>query len=186
MVLEYSFYRQRMTHILEAAASGRSKCRGCKKAIAKDALRFGERLPNPFADGEMTIYFHVLCAAYRRPESLLEVLDTNPPELDNADTLRRIVDIGIAHPRATRIAGAGVSPSGRARCRGCREMIAKGEWRLVLEFFEEGMFNPSGYVHAACSEDYFGTIDIIDRIEHFADDLEPASFDEIVAAITRD
>ena len=29
-------------------------------------LRFGERLPNPFAEGEMTVWFHPLCAAYKR------------------------------------------------------------------------------------------------------------------------
>ena len=41
-----------MSHLIEPAASGRAKCRGCQRPIQKDELRFGERVPNPFADGE--------------------------------------------------------------------------------------------------------------------------------------
>ena len=44
-----------MDHVIEPASSGRAKCRGCGRAIAKGELRLGERLPNPFTDeGEMT------------------------------------------------------------------------------------------------------------------------------------
>ena len=36
-------------------------------------LRLGERLPTPVADkGEMTLWFHLECGAYKRPEPLLE------------------------------------------------------------------------------------------------------------------
>ena len=52
-----------MPHVFEPAPTGRAKCRGCGRAIAKGELRFGERLPNPFAEGEMTLWFHPLCAA---------------------------------------------------------------------------------------------------------------------------
>lgn len=40
-----------MPHVFEHAPSGRAKCRGCDAVIAKGALRFGERLPNPYGDG---------------------------------------------------------------------------------------------------------------------------------------
>ncbi len=63
-----------MPHVIEPATSGRAKCRGCGERIAKDELRFGERLPNPFAEGEMTLWFHPLCGAYKRPQPLLEAL----------------------------------------------------------------------------------------------------------------
>ena len=163
-----------MSHTIEPAASGRAKCRGCKQPIAKGELRFGERLPNPFADGEMTIWFHLDCAALRRPESLKEVLDTDAQSLTDEDSarLREIVEFGLAHRRVERIAGAERASSSRARCRACREPIKKGEWRIVLEFFEEGMFNPSGYIHATCASTYFDTTDILDRILRFA--TEPA------------
>ena len=64
-----------MTHVVEEAKSGRAKCRGCDSPIAKGELRFGEKLPNPFADdSEMTLWFHIRCAAMRRPASFEEVL----------------------------------------------------------------------------------------------------------------
>lgn len=57
-----------MPHTIEPATIGRSKCWGCREPIAKDELRFGERLPNAFGDGEMTIWFHLACAACKGPE----------------------------------------------------------------------------------------------------------------------
>ncbi|MDP6375924.1 MAG: PARP-type zinc finger-containing protein [Pseudomonadales bacterium] len=79
-----------MAHVLEPAASGRSKCRGCTAAIDKGEFRFGERFPNPFADGEMTVWFHLLCAAYRRPGSLCEVLaEVDIPDVKNAASNHR-------------------------------------------------------------------------------------------------
>ena len=43
-----------MPHVFEPAATGRSKCRGCKQPLGKGELRFGEGLPNPFGEGEVT------------------------------------------------------------------------------------------------------------------------------------
>ena len=157
-----------MAHILEPAASGRSKCRGCGRQIVKDDLRFGERLENPFAEGEMTLWFHPLCAAYKRPESVDEIMVAAPGQLENEEALKRIIRFGIEHRRTQRINGLERAPSGRARCRSCREMIGKDVWRIPLVFFEEGVFNPSGFVHVSCSSAYFETTDIIDRLEHFS------------------
>ena len=65
-----------MPHVIEPAPSGRASCRGCGGKIPNGSLRFGECLPNPYADegGEMTHWFHLPCAAYRRPEPFLETL----------------------------------------------------------------------------------------------------------------
>ncbi|NIL99791.1 MAG: hypothetical protein GTN89_02335, partial [Acidobacteria bacterium] len=60
-----------MPHVLEPATSGRAKCRGCGQAIKKDEIRLGEKLPNPFAEGEMTHWYHPPCAAFKRPETFL-------------------------------------------------------------------------------------------------------------------
>ena len=162
-----------MPHTIEPAASGRAKCRGCGKPIAKGELRFGERLPNPFADGEMTLWFHLTCSAYKRPDSLGEVLEDPPLELDNIDELRRIVAFGLEHNRAQRIGAIEKAPSGRARCRHCRATIDKDAWRIPLLFFEEGMFNASGFIHLDCAAPYFETIEIADYIEQFGDELDP-------------
>jgi len=172
-----------MPHTIEPAVSGRAKCRGCRQSIAKGELRFGESLPNPFADGDMTIWFHIDCGALRRPESFLEVLDTDDVlPADESARLREIATFGAEHPRVERIAGAERASSGRAKCRECRESIKKDQWRIALEFFEEGMFNPSGYLHTTCASRYFGTPDVMDRIEKFGA-LEPADISEVAANI---
>ena len=166
-----------MTHTFEAAPSGRSKCRGCGRTIAKGEVRFGERLPNPFAEGtEMSHWYHPLCGAMRRPESRVERgVDGDPLLPDELkEQLRRIAAHGVEHRRLERISGVHRSPSGRAACRNCKEPIGKDDWRIKLLFFEAGMFNPSGYVHLGCSTQYFGTddtADILARISAFSTDL---------------
>ena len=165
-----------MGHIIEPAASGRSKCRGCGKAITKGDLRFGERLPNPFADeGDMTLWFHLQCAAYKRPEPFSEVVTDAPDPGQYEQTLAD----GIEHHRLQRINGLEQAPSGRARCRHCKEMIAKDDWRIPLTFFEDGMFNPSGNIHLSCAGDYFGTIAIADRLAWFSGS-EPEAIESLL------
>ncbi|MGH7341280.1 MAG: PARP-type zinc finger-containing protein, partial [Candidatus Rokuibacteriota bacterium] len=81
-----------MPHVFETASSGRAKCRGCAQPIAKGDLRFGERLPNPFGEGEMTLWFHPICAAYKRPEPILEALGEaaeKPPESEALERAAR-------------------------------------------------------------------------------------------------
>lgn len=155
-----------MTHVIEEAKSGRSKCRGCGSSIAKGELRFGERLPNPFADdGDMTLWFHIVCGAMRRPASFGEMLDHEL--IEQGEALGALVAAGVEHYRLERIAGVEKAASGRAKCRHCRESIEKDAWRIPLVFFEEGMFNSSGFIHVSCAKDYFGTSGILDRLKHF-------------------
>lgn len=158
-----------MPHTIEPATSGRAKCRGCEQRIAKGEMRFGERLPNPFADGEMTHWFHPRCAAYKRPEPLLEALPG--AEIEGREQLQTIAEEGVKHRRLPRVNGIERAPSGRARCRHCKEMIGKDEWRIPLVYYEEGRFNPSGFIHLSCAEPYLGTADIVDRALHFAGEL---------------
>ena len=168
-----------MAHVFEPAASGRSKCRGCGEPLAKGEIRFGERLPNPFAEGaELTLWYHPLCAAYKRPEAMLESLAHAPEGLDRAQ-LEHAAQPGVAHRRLPRVDGAERSPSGQASCRQCREPIAKGTWRIRLSIFDEGRFNPAGYVHLACCGAYFESDDIVERALHFSPQLAPADRDEL-------
>src|SRR5260221_13471776 len=95
-----------MPHIFESAPSGRSKCRGCSQSIAKGALRFGESVPNPFAEGETTLWFHPLCAAYKRSEALLQALAESTTPVPDRATLERAARSSLAHRRRSRIDGA--------------------------------------------------------------------------------
>jgi hypothetical protein len=158
-------------HVFEPASSGRSKCRGCGRVIERGELRFGERLPNPFADGEMTVWFHPLCAAYKRPEALLQTLDETPAEVPDREALERAARSSLAHRRLPRIDGAERAPSAQASCRSCREPIARGNWRVRLVFYQEGRFTSGGFVHLDCRKGYFETEDILDHVLHFSTEL---------------
>lgn len=170
-------------HVIEPAASGRAKCRGCGERIAKGELRLGERLPNPFGEGDMTLWFHPLCAAYKRPQPFLEALETTEESVEGADLMEEHARRGVAHRRLPRLAGAGRSPTGRARCRSCRELIAKDAWRISLVYYEEGYFQPSGFIHAGCCSAYFDTDVVLDRIRHFSPQLSDDESGRIASEI---
>jgi hypothetical protein len=160
-----------MTNLIEPAPTNRSKCRGCGKPIDRGELRFGERLPNPFGRGEVTLWFHLQCAAFKRPAPFLETLDVTPAPIPDRERLREGAERGVALRRLSRIDGAERATGARARCRHCHEMIVKGEWRIPLVYFEEGTFNRRGFVHVSCSRDYFETTDVLDRLKCFASEL---------------
>jgi hypothetical protein len=174
-----------MPHVLEPASSGRAKCRGCGERIAAGELRFGERLPNPFADGdaEMTHWFHLVCAVYRRPEAVVETLEATTEAVANRDDLLREARLGVDHHRLPRLSTAARATSGRAACRACREPIAKDAWRISLVFYEDGRFSPAGFVHITCAATYFETADIMSRVKHFSPALTDAELAEIRAQL---
>jgi hypothetical protein len=169
-----------LSHLFEPASSGRSKCRGCNRAIQRGELRFGERLPNPFAEeGEMTLWFHPLCAAYKRPEPFLQTLGEAQANVPGRERLERAARSSLAHRRVPRIDGAERAPSSQARCRSCRQVIERGSWRIRLVFYEEGRFSPSGFVHLDCRKAYFETSDILDHLLHFSPDLSNNEREEL-------
>lgn len=174
-----------MAHVIERAPSGRAKCRGCGQALATGELRFGERLPNPFAEGEMTHWYHPSCGAYKRPEPFLPTLEVYEGQIDDSERLKTAAKLGIEHPRVARIDGANRAPSGRAACRSCRVPIEKGTWRIGLVFFESesGRFEAAGFIHPRCAQPYFGTRDVLDRVRHFSRELDDAGAQELSAEL---
>jgi poly(ADP-ribose) polymerase-like protein len=159
-------------YVTQIASTGRAKCRGCERGIARGTLRFGESLENPRAEGrQTTFWYHPRCVAYKRPEALIEFLD-GEGTLSDEVPLRRIAEAGREHPRLARIHRATPAPSARATCRSCRALIEKGAWRISVVFYEDGYLNPAGYIHAKCVGAYAGTTDsAMERIEHFNPDL---------------
>jgi hypothetical protein len=155
-----------MVHVFELAPTGRAKCRGCEQLIAKGEMRFGEHVPNPFGEGDATLWFHPRCAAFRRPEAMIESL-AMAPEADQAE-LERIARASAAQHRVQRIAGAERSPSGKAACRHCRQAIEKDSWRIKLAIYEDGRFVPAGFIHLACRPEYFEGADVTEAVMHFS------------------
>ncbi len=174
-----------MSHTIEPATTGRSKCRGCAQPIPKGELRFGERIPNPFADeGETTLWFHLLCGAYKRPETLGMALTGTGEQIEERRALTEIIADGLRHHRLPRADGAERASSGRAKCRSCHAKISKDDWRVRVVFFQEGMFSPGGFIHLGCAEEYFGTGDLAERLVHFSSKLSDTDRVELSAALT--
>jgi len=172
-----------MRHVFEPAPTGRAKCRGCGRPVGKGDLRFGERIPNPFAEGETILWFHPLCAAYKRPEAMLETLAHAPPgSVPSPEALERAVRGNSAHRRLPRIDGADRAPTSQAKCRHCHEPITRGSWRIRLVFYEEGRFLPSGFVHLACRAAHFEGADILAPLLHFSPDLSDEERADLVRA----
>ena len=160
-----------MTHLIEPASTGRAKCRGCGRPIAKGELRFGEQIPNPFAEGDTTLWFHPMCAAYKRPEAVLQKLAEDGAAVPDAAALERAARGSSAQRRMPRVDGAEKAASGQAKCRHCKQKIERGAWRIRLVYFEEGRFSPGGFIHLDCGKDYFEGHDVLEPMLHFSPDL---------------
>jgi hypothetical protein len=168
-----------MAHVIEPASSGRAKCRGCGKHIAKGELRLGERLPNLFGEGDMTLWFHLPCGAYKRPGPFLEALQATTEKIGDVARLEHAARHALAHRRLPRVDGAQRATSNRAHCRHCHELIERETWRICLVYYQEGRFEPSGYVHLRCAPEYFETADVIDHVRHFSPALTEADLADI-------
>jgi hypothetical protein len=169
---------------IQAAPTGRAKCKGCGNAIAKGELRFGETGPNSFGEGEATSWFHLACAALMRPEKLLPVLEATSDELAERVWLEEAARFGVEHRRLPRLLRAERASSGRAHCRSCRELIAKGDWRFALQMFEEGRATAIGTIHVTCAEAYFGTADVLSRVRRLSPDLSEPDLADLQQALS--
>ena len=127
----------------------------------------------------MTLWFHPACAAFRRPEPLLQALGEAPGKVAEREALERAARSSLAHRRIPRIDGAERSPSGQARCRSCHETIERGSWRVRLVFYEGGRFTPGGYLHLGCRDAYFETHEVMEQILHFSPDLSDEQRQEL-------
>ena len=172
-----------MPHVFQPAPTARAKCRGCGERIAAGEMRFGEALPNPFAEGEMTHWFHLACGAFKRPEPFLAALEARVEPLDQGDWLAAEARRGVEHRRLPRLNGAERSPTAQAECRQCRARIVKGAWRISLVFYEEGRFSAAGFIHAPCAQAYFETADVLPRVKHFSPGLSEEDLKTIEAEV---
>lgn len=141
---------------IEAAKTGRSKCRKCREGIAKDELRFGIISYQFDTDGSWT-WYHLPCGAALKPESFESAVVEYGAEIPGIDELRAAAKIAARKTIMPRIEAA---PSGRASCLACREGIKpKGTLRVVVEREVDdspGLTRP-GYLHVGCALGYVET-----------------------------
>lgn len=158
-----------MPHMIESAKSSRANCRACKKPIAKGELRFGEEVANAFAPGEMTYnWFHLECAAQKKPAALKQALDANGIEVPNKDELMKTIEVAGKTARPSTYPFAEHAPTGRASCLACSEKIDKDALRVAIETDVEGGGFTSkrpAYLHPSCTSEHVGDDELFDKIK---------------------
>lgn len=170
---------------IEIAASSRARCRACRRAIAKGDERFAEAAPNPVAEGESQHYYHLTCAAERRPRpfaALLAALDPPRPELE---PLRAAATLAVERHRLERLGVIERSKSARANCRHCRAAIEKGAWRVALQPIEDGRLGAWGFLHLSCVPLYAGVKPTPERLLRYSQltSTEVAEVTQALAAL---
>ncbi len=131
--------------IIEHARSGRSKCKGCRKLIAKDDLRLGVLVEGPYGLGHM--WYHLECSAQHVLAKVEQAYETSawenakaPPDPNDLPDLAGLRELGAkalaereekAKNRKT-IPYAEIAPSDRSKCKHSGEAIPKGSVRIVL------------------------------------------------------
>jgi hypothetical protein len=165
---------------IELASSARARCRACRRPIAKGRERFAEAVPNPVAEGESQHYYHLECAADRRPKAFSSLLATLDPPRPDLEPLGAAAALALAHNRLERLGVLERAKSARANCRHCREPIEKDAWRVALQPIEDGRLGTWGFIHLACAGPYTGIKPSLERLTRY-NELEPSELEAIAA-----
>jgi hypothetical protein len=163
---------------IEVAATGRARCRACRRAIAKGDERFAEAAPNPVAEGATQHYYHVGCAAERRPKPFAALVSALDPPRAELGIWLAAAQLATTHHRLERLGVLERSKSARANCRFCREPIEKDGWRVALQPIEEGRLGAWGFLHLRCVAAYAGVKPSVERLLRYSE-LTPEETREI-------
>lgn len=129
--------------------------------IPKGELRLGELVDNPYGEGQASLWYHVRCAAIKRPQALLAALAGGGEHALEAESERALAEAGAAHPALCSLASVEAAPSGRARCQHCHELIEKGTLRISRHNEADLMGIPTtSFIHFACISDYVAAVDL--------------------------
>lgn len=187
-------------YVIEGARSGRSKCKTCRRAIDKGALRIGILIEGPYGTGYM--WHHMRCAARRQFERVEEAYELaawkeakEPPQkVPPLDELKKLREEAEERKKNRKeIPCAELAPTGRAKCKHCDEPIDKGTPRVVLgrevTFGQQVRTTPIN-VHPRCvaaeltAEDCETEVDgFVDALRANSGDLGADVLDRVVAEI---
>lgn len=132
-------------YIIEAARSGRAKCKTCQRKIDQGAVRLGILVEGRFGAGHM--WHHLNCAAKRMLNEVEEAYalsswdaakdPLDPEELPTLEKLREVAakaEVEREKKEKTKktIPYAEIAPSNRSKCKQSGEAIDKGAVRIVL------------------------------------------------------
>jgi hypothetical protein len=169
-----------MAETIEVAKTGRARCRVCRQPIEKAALRFGEEQPSAFGEGMQWLWYHLTCAAKKKPipvQSALQAFEGEVPGRAELDALLAEADkTASVFPYAER------APTGRSKCLQCREPIEKDSLRVATEREVEagGTARPGvGYLHPKCAGDFLEQEDLMATLRQNSRGLGDPGFAEL-------
>lgn len=174
-----------MAEIIEVAKTGRARCRSCRQAIDKGALRFGEEQPSAFSEEMQMAWHHLACAARKRPAQVREALSRFEGEVPGRAEVEKLLseadETVVSYPYAER------APTGRSKCLHCAKPIDKDALRVAVEREVEvgGMARAgAGYLHPGCAREYTGTEDLEALLRKNSRKLGDADREELSRALS--
>ncbi|KAJ3678554.1 hypothetical protein LUZ60_002357 [Juncus effusus] len=131
----------------EYAKSGRSSCKTCKNAIAKDQFRLGKMVVATQFDGFMPMWNHASCILKKKNQikALGDVEGIDLLRWDDQEKIRKYIESGTDSTTGTESktgtkkdetsvsideCAIDISPSSRASCKSCNQKIQKGTVRV--------------------------------------------------------
>ena len=174
--------------MIEAAKSGRARCRKCKQPIGKGELRFGEESATGFGSGDEKSYvwYHLACAAQQRPELLATDLKAFADEVPDRAGLEQSIAASAGKQKPASFPYAERAPSGRSKCLACEEPIEKGTLRVAVEReVDTGSFvtKGAGYLHPGCALEYVEDEDFPEKLTAHSASLPEADRAELKAQL---
>jgi hypothetical protein len=160
-----------MSDTIEAAPTGRASCRRCREKIEKGELRFGERIPSAYGEGEQTLWYHLRCAAERLPAKLEVALAAHDGDVPGREELFTVIEGGKQNEKLAAVQKVDHAPTARAHCQHCHEAIPKGELRVGVDRDQEGMMPTISYLHVRCAPAYLGEAGLKDKLLRAGHDL---------------
>ncbi len=169
-----------MAETIEVAKTGRARCRTCRQPIEKGSLRFGEEQPSAFAEGMQWVWFHLTCAAQKKPAPVRAALAAFGGDVPNRTALEAM--LAEADKNATVFPYAERASTGRSKCLRCSAPIEKGTLRVATEREVDvgGMARAgAGYLHPACATEYLEAEDLMDALRRNSRGLGEADLAEL-------
>lgn len=173
-----------MAETIEAAKTGRARCGACRQPIEKGTLRFGEEQPSAFAEGLQWFWYHLACAAKRKPVQVRSALAAFTGEVPDRAGLEALM--AEADETASEFPYAERAATGRSKCLHCREPIEKGALRVAIERELDygGMGRKSaGYLHPKCARAHLEVPDLPEKLRRNSRGLSDADVAELEAEL---
>lgn len=168
-------------YLIEHARSSRSKCKTCRNAIDKGALRLGVLIEGPFGTGYL--WHHLTCAARKQIESVEAAYAGGHAaagvELPPIDEMRKLAEEAETKKKEKQpVPYVERASTGRSKCAQCGEPIGENAFRVAVlrtvEFYGQVRAGPIK-VHAECVRDALAADNSATDVEGFEDALRANS-----------